>query len=169
MATIKETMSQLMGDDEAGESCPAATQDITINLRNRAKAINSANYGPENPDLPNTAFWEKKADEWEVSIEDAKMSRCGNCAAFNQEESMLDCIEKGIGGEGDAEEVIEKGDLGYCEIFDFKCAASRTCDAWVAESDEDDEGDEYEAGENSAMEGEEESKPMLVIKIGAKK
>jgi hypothetical protein len=22
-------------------------------------------------------------------------------------------------------------DLGYCEIFDFKCAASRTCDAWV--------------------------------------
>jgi hypothetical protein len=21
--------------------------------------------------------------------------------------------------------------LGYCEAFDFKCAASRTCDAWV--------------------------------------
>jgi hypothetical protein len=81
---------------------------------------------------------------------------------------MLDCIEKGIGGEGDAEEVIDKADLGYCEIFDFKCAASRTCDAWVAESDED-EGDDYEGGENSAMEGEEESKPMLVIKIGAKK
>ena len=169
MATIKETMSQLMGDDEAGENCPTATQDITINLRNRAKAINSANYGPENPDLPNTAFWKKKADEWEVSIEDAKMSRCGNCAAFNQEESMLDCIEKGIGGEGDAEEVIEKADLGYCEIFDFKCAASRTCDAWVTDSDED-EGDDYEAGENSAMEGEDMGdKPMLVIKIGTKK
>jgi len=23
------------------------------------------------------------------------------------------------------------GDLGYCEIFDFKCAAKRTCDAWI--------------------------------------
>ena len=167
MATIKETMNQLMGDDEAGESCPAATQDITVNLRNRAKAINSADYGPENPDLPNTAFWKAKAEQWEVSIEDAKMSRCGNCAAFNQDEGMLDCIEKGIGGEGDAEEVIEKADLGYCEIFDFKCAASRTCDAWVTDSDED---EDYEGGENSAMEGEEmEEKPMLVIKIGAKK
>jgi len=168
MATIKETMSQLMEDDEAGESCPTATQDITINLKNRAKAIGSANYGPENPDLPNTAFWKKKADEWEVSIEDAKMSRCGNCAAFNQDESMLDCIKKGIGGEGDAEEFIKKGDLGYCEIFDFKCAASRTCDAWVTDSDEDD----YEGGENSAMEGEDiddKSMPMLVIKIGRKK
>ena len=172
MATIKETMSQLMKDGGEGgdESCPMATQDITINLKNRAKAISDANYGPENPDLPNTAFWKKKADEWEVSVEDAKQSRCGNCAAFNQDDSMLDCIEKGIGGEGDAEEFIEKGDLGYCEIFDFKCAASRTCDAWVTESDEDD--DDYEAGDNSAMEGgdmDEKSMPMLVIKIGRKK
>ena len=172
MATIKETMKQLMGDeDEAGESCPAATQDITVNLKNRAKAINSADYGPENPDLPNTAFWKAKADQWEVSVEDAKQSRCGNCAAFNQDEEMLACIAKGIGSEGDAEEVIDEADLGYCEIFDFKCAASRTCDAWVTESDED-EDEDYEGGENSAMEGEDmEDKPkaMLVIKIGQKK
>jgi len=114
--------------------------------------------------LSNTAFWKAKADEWEVTVEEAKTSRCGNCAAFNQDESMLDCISKGIGDEGDAEEFIEKADLGYCEVFDFKCAASRTCDAWVTESDE---GDDYEAGENSAMEGEE--MPMLVIKIGKKK
>ena len=153
-----------MGDEEGDESCPMATQDITINLKNRGKAIDSANYGPENPDLPNTAFWREKAEEWEVDVEEAKTSRCGNCAAFNQEESMLECISKGIGDEGDAEEFIEKADLGYCEIFDFKCAASRTCDAWVTESDE---GDDYEAGENSGMEGEE--MPMLVIKIGKKK
>jgi len=164
MATIKQTIDQLMGDEEGDESCPMATQDITINLKNRGKAIDSANYGPENPDLPNTAFWREKAEEWEVDVEEAKTSRCGNCAAFNQEESMLDCISKGIGDEGDAEEFIEKADLGYCEIFDFKCAASRTCDAWVTESDE---GDDYEAGENSGMEGEE--MPMLVIKIGKKK
>lgn len=125
-----------------GAKCPVATQDITVNLKNRGKAINSAEYGPENPALPNTAFWKKKADEWEVSIKDAKTSRCGNCAAFNQEESMLDCIAKGIGDEGDPWAMIEAGDLGYCEIFDFKCAASRTCDAWVAGSEEENE-DEY--------------------------
>jgi len=174
MATIKQTMDQLMamsgeGDegDEGGEgqSCPTATQDITVNLKNRGKAISSANYGPENPDLPNTAFWRDKAEQWQVSVEDAKMSRCGNCAAFNQDESMLACIAKGIGDEGDAEEFIDKADLGYCEIFDFKCAASRTCDAWVAEGGE---SDEYEGGENSAMEGQDDNS-MLVIKIGRKK
>jgi hypothetical protein len=31
----------------------------------------------------------------------------------------------------DAMEVIEAGDLGYCEVFDFKCAAKRTCAAWI--------------------------------------
>ena len=162
MATIKQTMDQLMGDEEGDESCPMATQDITVNLKNRGKAIDSANYGPENPDLPNKQFWMEKAQEWEVDVEEAKTSRCGNCAAFNQDDSMLECISKGIGDEGDAEEFIEKADLGYCEIFDFKCAASRTCDAWVAEGEDD-----YEAGEDSGMEGEE--MPMLVIKIGKRK
>jgi len=161
MATISQTMDKLMGDKEGDKSCPPATQDITLNLKNRGKAIDSANYGPENPDLPNTGFWKEKADEWEVSIEDAKQSRCGNCAAFNRSDSMLDCIENGIGGEGDAEEFIDKADLGYCEIFDFKCAASRTCDAWVSESDE---------GEDMDEEGEDMfEQPMLVIKIGAKR
>lgn len=126
-----------------GAKCPTATQDITVNLKNRGKAINSAEYGPENPALPNKQFWMKKANAWEVSEKDAKTCLCGNCSAFNQEKSMLDCIAKGIGDEGDPWAMIEAGDLGYCEIFDFKCAASRTCDAWVAGSDQaDDEGED---------------------------
>ena len=45
---------------------------------------------------------------------------------------MLDCIAEGIGGDVEDEwDTIEAGDLGYCEAFDFKCAANRTCDAWV--------------------------------------
>ena len=114
-----------------GAKCPTATQDITVNLKNRGKAINSAAYGPENPALPNKQFWMKKASAWEVSEKDAKTCLCGNCSAFNQDESMLKCIAQGIGDEGDPWAMIEAGDLGYCEIFDFKCAASRTCDAWV--------------------------------------
>jgi hypothetical protein len=102
-----------------------------LNLKNRAKAITTAAYGPENPNLPNTAFWQKKADTWDVSIDDAKKSRCGNCAAFNVQDSIKQCIAKGIGNEADPWGTIALADLGYCEIFDFKCAASRTCDAWV--------------------------------------
>ena len=151
----------------AGDKCPTATQDITVNLKNRGKAIDSAAYGPENPALPNTGFWKEKADEWEVSIKDAKTSRCGNCSAFNQEKSMLDCIAKGIGEEGDPWAMIDAGDLGYCEIFDFKCAASRTCDAWVAGSEEgedEEEGEEYSRNDaGSAGMG-----SLITINVGGK-
>ena len=136
MATLKRTMDQVMDKEEgedmsAGENCPMPTQDITLNLKNRAKAITSAGYGPENPALPNTAFWQKKADTWDVTINDAKKSRCGNCAAFNVSDKLKQCIAQGIGMEADPWGTIKLADLGYCEIFDFKCAASRTCDAWV--------------------------------------
>ena len=129
------------------EKCPIATQDITVNLKNRGKAINSAEYGPENPALPNKQLWMKKANTWEVSEKDAKTCLCGNCSAFNQEKSMLDCIAKGIGDEGDPWAMIEAGDLGYCEIFDFKCASSRTCDAWVAGGEGESEGESEDESE----------------------
>jgi hypothetical protein len=123
-------MDQMMSDSDTSE-CPAPTQDITLNLKNRAKAITAAKYGPENPNLPNEAYWKRMADEWDVSTEDAKKSRCGNCAAFNVSDTIKQCIADGIGNEADPWGTIELADLGYCEIFDFKCAASRTCDAWV--------------------------------------
>jgi hypothetical protein len=81
--------------------------------------------------LPNTKFWQGKADQWDVTIEDAKKSRCGNCAVFVVSDKMKNCIAQGIGNESDPWGAIELADLGYCEIFDFKCAAKRTCDAWV--------------------------------------
>jgi len=128
--SLQGAMDKMMSDSDTSE-CPAPTQDITLNLKNRAKAITAAKYGPENPALPNEAFWRRKADTWDVSIDDAKKSRCGNCAAFNVSEDIKECIAQGIGNEADPWGTIELADLGYCEIFDFKCAASRTCDAWV--------------------------------------
>ena len=48
---------------------------------------------------------------------------------------MLECIKEGLAGgdpkEENAWDSVSAGDLGYCEAFDFKCASSRTCDAWV--------------------------------------
>jgi hypothetical protein len=141
-------MDKMMSDSDTSE-CPAPTQDITLNLKNRAKAITAAKYGPENPNLPNEAFWRRKADTWDASIDDAKKSRCGNCAAFNVSDKIKQCIADGIGNEADPWGTIKLADLGYCEIFDFKCAASRTCDAWVVggpntgeAKDEDEEMDE---------------------------
>ena len=115
------------------QSCPRATSDIAVNLKNRQKAIDTAGYGPLNPKETNADFWSAKAERWDVSSSDAKKQLCGNCAAFIKTEKMLECINSGLsaGGENDAWDVINAGELGYCEAFDFKCAASRTCDAWI--------------------------------------
>jgi hypothetical protein len=111
-------------------SCPPATNDIKLNLANRQNAIDVANYGPLNPNEPNEAYWKAKADMFEGDIETAKKSLCGNCVFFVQTKQMLDCIAKGINNVNEWD-TIDAGELGYCEAFDFKCAASRTCDAWV--------------------------------------
>jgi len=116
-----------------GSSCPPATGNIALNLKNRANAIKVAKYGPPNPAEPNVRFWRSKAEMWGATIAQAKTMRCGNCAAFNVSPRMKACIAEGIGAEGiDPYDFIAAGELGYCEMFKFKCAAARTCDAWVA-------------------------------------
>ena len=119
---------------EDKNKCPPATQDITVNLNNRQKAIDEYGYGPLNPDMPNRKFWMKKVDEWNLdSVEEAQSSLCGNCAAFDIRQDTLDCIAQGIDSDSpaDAAGVIDAGDLGYCKFLKFKCASRRTCDAWV--------------------------------------
>lgn len=115
--------------------CPPATQDISLNLKNRQKAIEEYGYGPMNPNEPNEKFWNKKAEMWQLdSVEEAKEALCGNCAAFDETRKTLKCIAIGIGddeGSEDPFDVIEAGQLGYCRFLKFKCAAKRTCDAWV--------------------------------------
>jgi Family of unknown function (DUF5824) len=133
-STIQPLLASLVAslDDN---SCPVATQDIKTNLDNRQKAINDAEYGPLNPKEPNDDFWQAKADRWKVSVEEAKKSRCGNCVMFIRTPEMLNCIKSGLeagdSSEKNAWDAIDTAELGYCEAFDFKCAASRTCNAWV--------------------------------------
>ena len=112
------------------EDCPAATQDVAINLKNRQECIDVANYGPLNPNEPNEEYWKAKAKMFGGDVESSKKALCGNCAFFVQTKKMLDCIAGGINDTNEWD-TIDAGDLGYCEAFDFKCAASRTCDAWV--------------------------------------
>ena len=123
--------------------CPAPTQNIELNLQNRQKAINEFGYGPLNPNEPNEKFWQAKVDMWKLdSVKEAKEARCANCAAFDITTKTLDCIAKGIGddeGSEDPFDVIEAGHLGYCRFLKFKCAAARTCDAWVVGGPLDDE------------------------------
>lgn len=120
---------------EAETGCPIATHNLSLNLANRQQAIDEYGYGPLNPMEPSEDFWKAKADMWNVPVEYAKTARCENCAAFNISDKMRECIADGIkqGEEEDdgVEGTIEKADLGYCTILHFKCAGTRTCDAWL--------------------------------------
>jgi len=125
--------SMFAAEDDDG--CPPATQDIEINLENRQNAIDNVGYGPLNPKQPNDAFWQDKADKWKTTIEEARTTTCATCVFFVRTPKMLDCIETGIAQGGslkvDADAAIDQAELGYCEALDFKCAASRTCNAWA--------------------------------------
>lgn len=121
-------------ESKADDSCPRATQDIAVNLRNRGKAIKTAMYGPLNPAEKNDEYWSKLGDEWDVSISEAKQQRCGNCAMFIVSPKMKACIQSAVTGTQRSDEwdaIDAAGNLGYCEAFDFKCASKRTCRAWV--------------------------------------
>jgi hypothetical protein len=123
--------------------CPIETKDPVANLKNRNWAFANVGYGPANPELPNREFWNAKAETWNTDLAQAKSMRCGNCAAFIQTPEMIECITGGMEGEENGEEgeseenedlemvVQDAADLGYCELFHFKCAAARTCDAWL--------------------------------------
>ena len=107
----------------------AAIEDVHVNLENRNHAFEEYGYGPLNPKEPSNDFWKQKAKVFNTSVEEAKKSRCGNCAAFNQSKEISSRIANGLGPAGKV--ITEKADLGFCELFKFKCAAERTCDAWL--------------------------------------
>ena len=115
--------------------CPVVTHDIKLNLKNRDWAFKNVGYGPANPDSPEN-FWQERAAEWNTTPKNAQTMRCGNCSAFIQTPEMMQCIVSGIQGEESddetyANEVVDSAKLGYCELFEFKCAADRTCSAWL--------------------------------------
>lgn len=117
------------------KECPIVTYDIKLNLKNRDWAFKNVGYGPANPESPEN-FWNERAAEWNTTPKNAQTMRCGNCSAFIQTPEMMECIVSGIQGEESddetyANEVVDGAKLGYCELFEFKCAADRTCSAWL--------------------------------------
>jgi hypothetical protein len=120
----------------SGDTCPIATQDVSVNLKNRNNAFKKFGYGPPNPNEPNDAFWLKKAKMYNAPTSVIKGMRCGNCAAFIQTPKMMACIEGGLEKdevEGELsydKNFVKAAVLGYCDLFQFTCASARTCDAW---------------------------------------
>ena len=139
MATYQEMMDELRQGAQKADACPVATQDVELNLENRQKALDTKEYGPANPGLDeeggNQEFWQRYADRFNDSVENVMSMRCGNCSFFDTSDSMKQCIEMGIGEEGDPESAVEAGELCYCTALDFKCASQRVCIIWAGRAD----------------------------------
>jgi hypothetical protein len=140
MATERNMLVDVeLEENEEEYSCPIATKDLAENLKARNYAFEHYGYGPANPnDMKNNeVFWLRKSVMLNTSVEEAMGMRCGNCAAFIVTSQMMDCIKAGIEAKrpeqeaGYDEDVVEAAGLGYCELLHFKCADSRTCDAWL--------------------------------------
>ena len=87
---IKENLGLLY--EQAKElACPAATQDVALNTKNRNKTRQNHMYGPLNPAEPGD-YWEKIAEKWNTDVEAARKSLCGNCVAFDISKRMEKCM-----------------------------------------------------------------------------
>ena len=106
-------------------ACPAATQDLKLNTKNRDAAIKAEHiqYGPLNVDEPGD-YWKDIAEYWNTTEKAAKKSLCSNCIAFDISPRMDECMP------GPVED--EEGRLGYCWMHSFKCHDARTCYTWAA-------------------------------------
>jgi hypothetical protein len=112
--------------------------------KNTENAIKNYALAPENPSLPNTAYWKKMADMWRITPDQAKRRRCGNCEYYENTPSMLEAMEA---------IPLNKYDLydgqaqrGYCHKLDFICHNSRVCSVWEEkeyETPEDDMESDY--------------------------
>ena len=102
--------------------CPKATQDVTLNTKNRNATRENHDYGPLNVKEPGD-YWENMAKKWKTTEKAAKKSTCGVCVAFDISPRMIKCMP------GDVSD--ESGRLGYCWMHHFKCHSARSCDTWA--------------------------------------
>ena len=116
---IKNILKKAMG-----LACPAATQDLELNTKNRNASIEAEHiqYGPLN--LNDEEYWKRAAEHWKTDEETAKKSLCGNCVAFDISPRMDECMPGPVSD--------DDGRLGYCWMHHFKCHSARTCYTWAA-------------------------------------
>jgi len=149
---------------EKGIPCPAPTQDLELNTKNRDAAIHAEHiqYGPLNVDEPGD-YWKDIAEYWNTTEEAAQKSLCGNCVAFDISPRMDECMPG---------EVSDKdGRLGYCWMHHFKCHSARSCRTWAKGGPitEDKVSYDWQERSQSSMEEEKKKKDDRCTRIAKRK
>lgn len=102
---------------------------VSENKKNKQIAIDSWQFGPENPSLDpkaNKPFWAGLGKAWGMSEKEARRRLCANCEYFKNGPMMQAMMESIPLDKFD----MDGGGRGYCERFEFICHNLRSCQAW---------------------------------------
>ena len=105
MKVTRRFLRNLIKEAKGEESCPIATQEKDVNHANKGMAAIDRKIAYMHPEDAVKIL--QLADEGKL---------CGNCAAFDISDKMIEC-----GGAN------SEGTVGYCKMHDFSCAAEKTC------------------------------------------
>lgn len=121
------------------------------NRANTRVVIEDWMLGPEKPSNErgaNKPHWMALAKAMQVDESEARRRRCSNCEYYDNSVGMQVKMERIPWNAWD----VGAGFRGYCEKFDFICHDLRSCQAWEAREDEEEEGMEYEPDEENGDE-----------------
>ncbi len=118
----------------AGNVCPVATLEPSVNSANKANAVQNYLYGPVNTQDKKMVeiYWTELANELNMSPDVVETARCSSCVYNNRSTEVSDCIIQGMGGTEALNPLasVEKGFLGYCQQLHFITQQYKGCKNW---------------------------------------
>ena len=141
------------------DKLPAQLLYPEVNVANHLLAIKYEALGPIDPREPNPEFWALKAEKWQVLEGEARTRLCMNCAHYDNSPEIVEYMQstwtpiKLQDLPIDPAPVDILGDLSACcTRWLITCTAMRTCDAWEAPWEDEDNANQLFKGPEEEME-----------------
>lgn len=141
------------------DKLPAQLLYPEVNVANHLLAIKYEALGPIDPREPNPEFWALKAEKWQVLEGEARTRLCMNCAHYDNSPEIVEYMQntwepiKLQELPIDPAPVDIPGDLSACcTRWLITCTAMRTCDAWEAPWEDEDNANVLFCGPDEEME-----------------
>lgn len=126
---------------------------------NHLLAMKYEALGPIDPREPNQEYWALKAEKWQVLEGEARTRLCMNCAHYDNSPEIVEYMQntwepiKLQELPIDPAPVDIPGDLSACcTRWTITCTAMRTCDAWEAPWEDEDNANQLFKGPEEEME-----------------
>ena len=141
------------------DKLPAQLLYPEVNVANHLLAIQYEALGPLDPREPNPEFWAAKVEKWQVLEGEARTRLCMNCAHYDNSPEIVEYMQntwepiKLQELPIDPAPVDIPGDLSACcTRWTITCTAMRTCDAWEAPWEDEDNANQLFKGPEEEME-----------------